>query len=486
MKTLKRWLFIFHRWLGVVLCLWFALLFASGIIMMYVEYPELTEAERVSQLQPLNFAAMRLSVVEAAQRSGKQAFSNIRLAQVMGRPAYQLTDDAGSLSTVFADDGSLLEGVTVQQAIAAAHTSGFAGKDVQPAYAGLLEMDQWTVSSALNSSRPLHKVELNDADGTELYISDHSGQVVRDSIRSERAWNWLGSTVHWIYPWQLRRHATVWSNLLIYLSLAGVFSVLSGAVLGYWRLRVKQRYYGVSVTPYQGIQRWHHLLGLAFLVFVSTWIFSGLMSMSPWHIFDNATEPQPQELRYQRGLLEDLSGFPELGAAPTDSAVPLKEVEWRQVGGTHYLVLSRSATDKSVVLPGGLNEKSGLLNLVSANVAALQPAATLLDQQVQSSFDSWYYTHHNRYRPLPVLRVRFDDAESSWYYLDLSTGALVQRLTYTDRWARWLYNGLHSLDFAFLFQHRPLWDFTVIVLCLCGFSFALTSVVLAWRRLQRS
>jgi len=43
LKKAKRFLYLFHRWLGVGLCLWFALLFVSGVIMMYVEYPELTE-----------------------------------------------------------------------------------------------------------------------------------------------------------------------------------------------------------------------------------------------------------------------------------------------------------------------------------------------------------------------------------------------------------------------------------------------------------
>ncbi len=496
MKTLKRWLFLFHRWLGVVLCLWFALLFATGIIMMYVEYPELTEEERVSQLEPLNFAALHVNVEQAAQLGGGSELRSIKLTQVTGRPAYQFTDSAGQLRTIFADDGSVLEGLTPEQALAAAQHSGFAGTDARPAYAGLLEMDQWTVSSALNNARPLHKVVLNDAAGTQLYISNRSGQVVRDTERTERLWNWLGSTVHWIYPWQLRRHATVWSNLLIYLSLAGVFSVLSGAVIGYWRLRVKNPYRGTSVTPYQGIQRWHHLLGLGFLIFVSTWIFSGLMSMSPWHIFDNATQVEEQELRYQGGLLTTPNDFPALTIAPNtnaetpehaavrESAGAIKEVEWRQLGATRYLVLSRSATDKSVLLPSGLADAAALQTLIAANVQHLQPNAALFELQVQNSYDSYYYTHHNRYRPLPVLRARFNDAENCWYYLDLNTGALVQRLTTTDRWARWLYNGMHSLDFSFLFQHRPVWDISVIVLCLCGFGFALTSVVLGWRRLR--
>ena len=46
---LKPILFSIHRWLGIGMALLFALWFASGIIMMYVEYPQLTEAERLGK-----------------------------------------------------------------------------------------------------------------------------------------------------------------------------------------------------------------------------------------------------------------------------------------------------------------------------------------------------------------------------------------------------------------------------------------------------
>jgi hypothetical protein len=487
MKKIKRFLFLFHRWLGVVLCLWFALLFASGIIMMYVEYPELTEEERLQQLEPLNTAALRVSLVDAAARSGSNEFSSIKLSQVLGRPAYQLVTPDGNLTTVFADDGAVLNGVDAQQALLAVKRSGFVApaQVARVSYDALVEIDQWTVSSALHASRPLHKVLVNDAQDTVLYVSARSGQIVRDTHRTERFWNWLGSTVHWIYPWQFRQHAALWENVLIYLSLAGVISVLSGAIVGYWRLRVQKRYSGNRITPYQGFQKWHHVLGLGFLVFISTWIFSGLMSMLPWGMFDNATDAAEQIARYEGGVLSTSSDFPSVDRAALSELAGVKEVEWRRIGQTHYLVLARSATDKRVLLPTA-DSTTDLSTVVQSSLATLRPDAELLEQKILSSYDSYYYTHHNRYRPLPVLHVSFADAEQSWYYINLQTGAVVQRLTEVDRWARWLYSGLHSFDFAVLFQHRPLWDITVIVLCLCGFGFALTSVVIGWRRLRAS
>lgn len=40
----KRWLYLTHRWAGIVLCLFFAMWFISGVVMMCVGYPKLTRS----------------------------------------------------------------------------------------------------------------------------------------------------------------------------------------------------------------------------------------------------------------------------------------------------------------------------------------------------------------------------------------------------------------------------------------------------------
>lgn len=53
------------------------------------------------------------------------------------------------------------------------------------------------------------------------------------------------------------------------------------------------------------------------------------------------------------------------------------------------------------------------------------------------------------------------------------------------RWNRWLYHGLHSLDFPFLYNRRPLWDIVLIVLSAGGLVLSATTLVPSWRRLAR-
>jgi hypothetical protein len=151
-------------------------------------------------------------------------------------------------------------------------------------------------------------------------------------------------------------------------------------------------------------------LGLGFVLFISTWIFSGLMSMFPWGIFDNATRVDEQIVRYQGGAIDQLDSFPALNSELMQAVAGVKEVEWRRIGDTRYLVLSQSATQKSVMLPDGNTNKDALHALITGSLHALQPQARIQQQRVISQYDSWYYSHHNRYRPLPALEVRFDDA----------------------------------------------------------------------------
>jgi hypothetical protein len=49
---------------------------------------------------------------------------------------------------------------------------------------------------------------------------------------------------------------------------------------------------------------------------------------------------------------------------------------------------------------------------------------------------------------------------------------------------RWLYNGLHSFDILWLWEHRPLWDIVVITFSLGGFALSILGVVVGIKRLE--
>ena len=171
----------------------------------------------------------------------------------------------------------------------------------QAAFAELTTYDQWTVSGAFNRHRPLYRVALNDEAGTDLYVSSATGEVVCDTTRRERAWNYVGSVAHWIYPTVLRSRAAVWNTTVWSLSLAALIAALAGSVLGILRINLAE---GRIASPYQGWHKWHHLLGLACMVFVVSWIFSGWLSMDSGRLFSTGalTAAERREDRRRAGV----------------------------------------------------------------------------------------------------------------------------------------------------------------------------------------
>lgn len=554
----RRWLYLGHRWLGISMCLLVAMWFFSGVVMMYVGFPSLTRAERLAALPDLEPDELRTGPAELLQRlDPAQTIEELRLTSVLGRPAWLMRTGDGTRHGLFADTGGVIDEINAEDAVRAgqvyAHTSGLSS--AQPVYRTALFMDQWSVSSSLHPHRPLHAVALNDPAGTELYVSSVTGEVVRDTSALERGWNWLGANIHWIYPVQLRQHVSVWHWVIVVLSLAGLVSIVTGAVVGVMRLRFRRRYRGSDVTPYRGTLKLHHVLGLIFLVPLTTFLLSGLLSMNPWGVFDDdipfgdrlaayrdtptvgalaAYLDTPTIGAFNAGathvgavsagtahvgavsaatahvgavsagtvhvgalaagaatVLSHLTGagFPLPGRGPEmpsgrDLKFPpdTRELVWQWLGGSPYAYAVTADGRRQMLTP---SEQGSLEKTVLAQIKRGMAGHRTVSIERLTDYDLYYYSHHQRWRPLPVLRVRFDDANATWYHIDLTTGELINQLTETGRAKRWLYNGLHSLDFGFLIDNRPVWDVVVIVLCSAGFLFSSTAVIVSWRRLLR-
>lgn len=86
-------------------------------------------------------------------------------------------------------------------------------------------------------------------------------------------------------------------------------------------------------------------------------------------------------------------------------------------------------------------------------------------------------------KPLPALRVVFDDPHATWVHIDPHTGTVLAHTDSHRRASRWLFALLHSWDWLPLLERRPLWDGLLIALSLGGAVVSVTGVVMGWRRL---
>ena len=472
----KRQLHLLHRWFGIGIGLLVLLWFGSGIVMIYVPYPELTEQERMAWLAPLDAARVAVDAGDAWRATGIQGLPDaVRLNSVAGRPAWHFQRERIHHS-VWADNGAPLEvtgEIVNASALAAAPGARWFNAD-------LIDLDQWTFGR-VSAHRTLHRVTADDGAGSVLYVSGRTGELVRDSTRSERAWNWVGSVVHWVYVTPLRKHGDVWRQVVMWTSGAALLLVVSGMVLGIQRLRVRRRYAGGRMSPYTGWQRWHHWLGLVMGTLAITWLFSGWLSVGPFG-FPSAPGPSVQDRSaFAGGALasNDLA----LDAAAIVRRHPgVLELEWRRVDGALYLSALGRAGRGLVDAHSGASVDMLQQPALAHAVRALRPGAPLQSVMLHEADD--YYYGHKRQAAFPVLRARFDLPDAPTFYIDPRQGQLVGYVDRNTRWDRWLFNGLHRFDYGFL-RTRPLWDVIVVSLCVLGALLGVSGLLLAWRRIRR-
>ena len=473
---LLRLLHLAHRWLGTASGVLILAWFVSGLVMLYVPFPKLDTDERVSRQAPLQPDALAVSPAQAATACpGK--LRGARLAMALGRPVYHFSG-ADAACSVWADTG---KPVVVTPELARAAAQAF----LPGAKLGTIEAilrDQWTIYSTYRPHRPLLRISVDDAAGSVLYVSSRSGEVVAHTTRFERGWSWLGTVPHWLYFTPLRGDdTTLWRQLVLWLPATALLTVAAGLALGLQRLRLRRRYPRGQVTPYRGWKRGHHLLGLGVGALAFTWLLSGWLSNHPFGLLEFSGLPKGAAQRLAGSAFSPAADLAllkrQLTAAPGG-----REAEWYRFDGRHYLEVrgpdsSRRLDDQA--RPALPIPPQALADMIAAIEG--QPVA-----QAELIHEADLY-HYGRRNPavLPAVRIRLADPEQTTWYIDPASGRVLSRVDAANRLHRWVFNGLHRLDFPPLGALPALRDGLITLLCLLGAALATSGCVIGMRRLRR-
>jgi hypothetical protein len=470
MASLRRFLILTHRYLGITVCLVFVMWFVSGIAMIFARgMPSLTPAMRLARLPVLNLDALKLSAAEASEKALLESPPNrSTLVTVMDRPAYRFSV-AGSTVTAFADTGDVLEPVGQAEAIKIA--ARFMNvPETQLHYTGeIVEPDQWTLTE--RDILPAHKIIVDDAAATHLYVSEESAEVGLLTTRGSRVLAWFAAIPHWMYFAPLRQNGAVWREVVLWTSGTATILALIGVALGLTQYR----------TRYAGVMRWHYLTGVVFGVFSVTWAFSGLLSMEPFFWASNGGTGNriPQALR---GGPLDLAAFPTFMLSGRN----IKEVEFLRIQGDAYYRVHHDAGEPLLIAADTGKPRREPFSTPSllSRVKEGNPDVAIAESAVLSNYDSYYHPVERK-PPLPVLRVKFADPDSTWFYIDPQSSQVVGRYTRRERLQRWIYHGFHSLDFNFWYYQGPAWTAVMIILNAGGAVLSIIGVVIAVKRVAR-
>jgi hypothetical protein len=255
-----------------------------------------------------------------------------------------------------------------------------------------------------------------------------------------------------------------------------LITAIVGTVLGVTRLQVSRGRVG---SPFQGWHAWHHVLGLFTATFLLTWIFSGWLSMDSGLLFSRGRLSQAEAARVVAATPDwrTLAGDQRLITAP------VKEVEWFALGEHLYRREQAGLASQSIFAIGSAAENSqppqSFLSARQVDALVQQFAQGCAAPAIVGAHDS--YPMASRIPGTPVYRSICGDV---WFHVDGGTGALSERMDSSRRSYRWLYSGLHTLDFPVLLDHPMLRSVLIVVLCLLGFVFSVTGAVIGWRRLR--
>ncbi len=456
-----KWLTLWHRWAGVVLCLMFCIWFSTGAVMVFVPFPALDPAERDAHGE-----IIRLSDVKIAPGIALAGDPNasLHMVSVLGTPVY--VRGGKEDVAIRADTGNPLLPLTPEQAGSIA--SAFSGAAVA-SVSKPVDYDQWVVHQQFDHLRPFYRVALKDRAHTELYVSQRTGELVQQTTESQRVLNWVGSVIHWIYITPIRKTFSLWDQVVWWISLAGLFLTVAGLTLGI--LRSSKSLKNVKrprITPFRGWLEWHHKLGLFAGILVLVWIFSGWLSMDHGRLFSNGEMLPQAEATYQGGGLANI-------------LKPVTPASLAGYNGATRLDFSAVAGQAVVSAKGPSLETQVDDQLVLSGLKAVWGDAAPKALAPVSLNATYALAEGLAGR---VRLAHLGDKGRTDLYIDGASGRILVVMDASRAAYAWVYYVFHTWNYPWLATHPIIHNTLVLLLLLAGFSFSLTSLIVAVKRLR--
>jgi hypothetical protein len=469
--VVMRSFILIHRYLGIAVGVLMAMWCLSGVVMMYVGYPELDPATRTTHLEALDFSRC-CRVADGSIRENER-FSRARIEMLAGRPVLELAGGAGR-KLIDLVSGTAVEPISASTAESVAARFMRPGNS-SPVSAERLDFDQWTVSGEFNRDRPLFRFALPDPAGTQLYVSGTTGQAVQLTTARQRFWNWLGAIPHWLYFSELRHQPALWNAIIVGASTVGTFLTLLGLYIGVHELVCHP---AGRWSPHRGMNLWHHGAGLLFGILTLTWVLSGLLSMNPWGLLEGGDDHA--ERSAMRGGDLSLSHLTASLAALATASPVAAELTAAPLDGRLYWILETGRGERQRI-----DESARPAPLEPSELRQALRAVGPVDSMDLLKVEDTYYFAHHRNLSLPVYRVALQDPSRTLYYLDPTSGDIIAKFDPGARGYRWWHEALHRWDFSAILRSRPLWDVLMLTLMAGVTLVSVTGVYLAFRHLTR-
>ncbi len=426
---------------------------------------------------PQKKATLILSPKTVFKNDTIKEIQTLSLNHQLNRPIFHLTTTDGKIISKYADNGTPVK-ITNEKALLIAKENLKIATNA--AINSIHELDQWIPRTKFLKHLPIFKVSFKDTNKTLAYISSVTGEIIATNTISERRWAWVGAIPHWIYFKDIRIHNTLWFQLIVWLSGLGFLMVVTGIFTGIVRYKKKPK---ANFKRFKN--KWynlHYYFGLLFGLFICTWIFSGWMSMTPFSWTPSTQLNKSEKTKWHKGTftIDQFSNVTWNNYLKQTKDKPIKEVSFSFFNNNCFTQIKNDNTNYLYCISTP-NYTPGL-KTYEKSINSFSIKNPVVNSTLLTEYDNYYYSRHNT-KELPVLKINTNS--NTVYYVDLKSTSIKYKCATKNKIQRWIYHGLHSLDFSFLAWNRPLWDIVLIVLLLGGTIVCITAVGLGVKFIKR-
>ncbi len=229
-NQVRRLALTLHNWMGLLVGLQIVFWFTGGLVMTVLPL-DLVRGERsMAKQAPVSVLASDITRVLAA--NGIENARQVSARSVAGLPVLQITDAAGKTFIYHAETAVLLSPISAELAAKVA-LADFAYRDSKHNGNIAVLATEWLTEEPGDFRRklPVWQVTLNDPDGTRLYVSPDTGQVL-----ARRNDYWRVFDFFWMLHIMDYDEREDFNNpLLIVTTTTSTLFVITGIILLYFR-----------------------------------------------------------------------------------------------------------------------------------------------------------------------------------------------------------------------------------------------------------
>ena len=229
-KGLGKYSTFLHKWLGLVIGIQVVLWVAGGFVMSYFPIEQVRGEHNIAEVSPIAFGAdYPLAPVSFVLEQVSEPVLEVKLKSLVTLPVYEVTYESGEIDLFHALEAKQLTPLPAETAVVIAEAD-FAG-------AAALGAAQWLTEHNLEyrAELPVWRIDMNDAEGTHLYVSPQTGQVV-----ARRNDVWRLYDFFWMLHIMDYENRTNFNNpLVIWASVFALIFSITGIIMLFFRFKKK-------------------------------------------------------------------------------------------------------------------------------------------------------------------------------------------------------------------------------------------------------